>query len=135
MSPLKRSPMKRRSSRTGPASDVRDAVLERDHWSCVVCNEGLCGDPGWDWSIHHRVRRSQGVDNSPENLISVCGNGTQGCHGAIHARPGWARDFGGWLLRGNEPPLFLPVLIERGSRFVYLTADCTYSDDPPEVTS
>ncbi len=118
---------------TGPDRTTVDAVLERDQHSCIVCGLGLCGERGLDWSIHHRKRRSQGGDNSPANLISVCGHGTAGCHGAIHATPGWARDFGGWLVKGSEDPARVRVLVEAGSHWVYLTADARYSDGIPEV--
>jgi hypothetical protein len=123
------------TTNTGPDRLTVDAVLERDMHSCVVCGLGLAGVRGVDWSIHHRIRRSQGLDNTPPNLISVCGNGTQGHHGAIHAEPGWAREFGGWLLRGTETPLVVPVLIDHGSRWVYLTADGSYSSLPPEAAA
>ena len=39
----------------------------------------ICGAAGWtEW--HHIIYRSQGGDESPENLIEVCPK----CHGAIH---------------------------------------------------
>ena len=74
-------------------------------------------------------------DNSPANLVSVCGHGTAGCHGAIHAAPGWARDCGGWLVKGSEDPARVRVLVEAGSRWVHLTADSRYSDRIPEVAA
>jgi len=120
-----RKPARRRY--TGPDANTVDAILERDQHSCVVCGFGLVGVRGVDWSIHHRLRRSQGLDNSAPNLISVCGNGTQGCHGAIHARPKWAREFGGWLLRSTDDPATFPVLVERGVRRVLLTVDGAYA--------
>lgn len=116
-------PAVKRPTDTGPDSDTVDLVLERDQYSCVVCGYGVGDRRGTDWSIHHRVRRSQGLDNSPRNLITVCGNGTQGDHAAIHARPKWARETGGWLLKGTDDPASMPVLIERGARWAPLLPD------------
>lgn len=124
-------PTTRRPVDTGPGAATVDLVVERDHFSCMLCGYGVGDHRGVDWSIHHRLRRSQGLDNSPSNLITVCGNGTQGHHAAIHARPKWARDFGGWLLKGSDDPAGFPVLVERGARWVRLTADGLYVASAP----
>lgn len=44
----------------------------------------VCGDPSE--SYHHIVRRSQGGDDTPANLLAVCGHGTRGCHSLIERR-------------------------------------------------
>ena len=44
----------------------------------------VCGDPAQ--SAHHIVRKSQGGDDLPENLIGLCGHGTRGCHGKAERR-------------------------------------------------
>lgn len=41
---------------------------------------------------HHVKRRSQGGDDSPENLRRLCVD----CHELIHRNTGWARN-NGWL--------------------------------------
>lgn len=92
-----------RPSQTGPDQATVDAVLQRDQWSCCVCGGALHGTRGVDWSVHHRLRRSQGGDNRLSNLVSVCGHGTAGCHSDIHAGPNAARE-AGWLVnRGDDP--------------------------------
>jgi len=95
-----KSAPKKRARPTGPDYSIVDAVLQRDSWSCRVCGKDLVGSRGVDWSIHHLRRRSQGGTHHQDNLISVCGHGTAGCHGRIHAHPRWARDNG--FLLGRE---------------------------------
>lgn len=99
--PLQRSGQ--RSADTGPDQGTVDLVLARDNWSCTVCGDPLHGRRGSEWSIHHRLRRSQGLDNRPANLISVCGHGTAGCHSDIHGGPAKARE-AGWMLRSTDVP-------------------------------
>lgn len=116
----------------GPSPEVVDAVLERDSYSCIVCGMGVGPEGrGVGWSIHHRLRRSQGVDHTVQNLIVACGSGTTQCHGRIHAEPAAARA-GGWLLSGRQEPLAVPVLVA-GQRWVYLGADGIYRDVKEEV--
>jgi hypothetical protein len=88
----------------GVPQSVVELVLGRDHWQCCVCGGELHGQRGFDWSLHHRLRRSQGIDHSPSNTVSVCGHGTVGCHSDIHANPAKARETG-WLLRSTDDPL------------------------------
>jgi 5-methylcytosine-specific restriction protein A len=123
--------------RTGPSTAVVDAVLERDHWSCLICNEGLAGERGRDWSIGHRIPRGMGGTkdpriNLPSNLLTLCGSGTTGCHGATEGPLRALAYRHGWLLQRHLDPRTVPVLIERGARYVYLTNDCTYADAPPD---
>lgn len=95
--------MKARPAQTGPDQATVDAVLQRDQWACCVCSGALHGTRSVDWSVHHRLRRSQGGDNRLSNLVSVCGHGSAGCHGDIHGGPNAARK-AGWLLnRGDDP--------------------------------
>jgi hypothetical protein len=89
---------------TGPNAETATLVAEREAWGCAVCGQYLSGPRGQRWSIHHRLRRSQGVDNSPANLLAVCGGAAvEGCHQVIHAAPAKARE-GGWLLRSTDDP-------------------------------
>ena len=78
-------------------ADLRAAVLARDGYRCRRCRQPA-------ESIHHRLPRSRGGDDSPLNLVALCGSGTTGCHGLIEAHPEWARMEGwtvpGYLLRG-----------------------------------
>lgn len=99
-----RMPVKsRKRSGYGPDAATVDAVLERDSYSCVVCAAALYGIRSIDYSIHHRQLRSQGGDNRLSNLVAVCGHGTAGCHGDIHASPAKARE-AGWIVSCCDNP-------------------------------
>lgn len=101
---ITRKPKAGKRTDTGPDRATVDVVLERDGYGCSVCANALYGPRGSAWSIHHRVRRGQHVDNRPSNLISVCGGAdVPGCHQEIHSHPVQARE-AGWLLRGTDEP-------------------------------
>ncbi|UVK58627.1 HNH endonuclease [Microbacterium phage CrazyRich] len=92
-----------------PTPQTRRLVLLRDAGRCV-----WCGRPWGDLlNLHHRLLRSHGTDNSPANLIAVCGSGTTGCHGAIHAHPDKARQRG-HIVPSWSSPVTVPVLTWRG---------------------
>lgn len=111
----------------GPSAEVVDGALEREHYSCALCGMGIGPEGrGIGWSVHHRLRRSQGVDHSIQNVIILCGSGSTQCHGWVHANPADARA-GGWLLSGRQEPLAVPVLVA-GQRWVYLTSTGFYHD-------
>lgn len=114
---------------TGPDRATVDAVLERDGHSCVVCGGALHGTRGLDWSVHHRKLRSQGGDNSPDNLISVCGHGTAGDHGAIHAAPAKAQKAGWIVKRDQDPSQVLMAHALHG--YVFLRPDGGWSSRRP----
>lgn len=124
--------------RSGPTADVVLRVASRDGYRCVRCGKPLTGTRGVDWAIHHRRGRDDLPDShQPQNLISVCGgDNVSGCHGYIHQHgKGEPQDNGWWISRlaVAADPLTIPVLVEHGSRWVYLAADGTYADNPPEV--
>jgi hypothetical protein len=58
--------------------------------------------------MHHRKKRSQGGDWSPENIVAVCGHGTTGCHGWIEHNPEAAHATG-WHVKPWENPAEIPV--------------------------
>lgn len=123
--------------RTGPSRQTVRLVRERDDDCCV-----RCGRPG-PLTTQHRVARGMGGTrrpwiNSPENLITLCGSGTTGCHGQVEASPheaviygwrvpSWAGDpgsvsvrywTGDWFMlrpdgsrRAVLEPLVVPVLV------------------------
>lgn len=120
----------------GPTPEVVELVLYRDSSSCVVCGELLLGERGIGWSIHHRRGRDGKPDShSVQNLIAVCGgDNVSGCHGRIHNHGKAEAQNGGWWLSriAGVDPLTVPVLVERGSRWVYLTTSGEYAQTPPE---
>lgn len=109
-----RTVTKKRPADTGPDAATVDACLERDAWSCVVCGEALHGRRGFDWTVHHRKLRSQCGDNRLSNLICVCGHGTVGCHGDIHAAPAKAQEAGWIVSREDDPAQVLMAHSQRG---------------------
>lgn len=98
-----------------PAS-IRAAALDRDGNRCAKC-------AGWSaegMNLHHRQLRSQGGKNVLSNLISLCGSGTTGCHGWVHASPAKSRDLGLIVPSWAEPDE-MPVRTWHG--LVLLTND------------
>lgn len=151
-SPLRRSefrqfrlpeqPTRRHPLPKGPDAETVRRVLQRslrdDTVCCEVCSIPLDGSRGVSWSVHHRRGRDGRRDSHAlQNLLLVCGSSNvDGCHGRIHGRRSESRPAGWWLSRAaNENPLAVPVLIDRGSRWVYFTADGCYSDSAPVVAA
>lgn len=122
---------------TGPSSDIRAVVLERDDWSCTWCGQPL--NTSRDYSLQHRRARGSGGSrredtNSPANLLSVHGSATTECHGYIEGHPLEAKARGFRLDQGIDP-LLEPVMIASlgGGASLFLTDDGRYSTAPPEV--
>lgn len=67
---------------------MRVARLASDY--CAACG----GEPG---SVHHVIPRSERGDDVAGNLLLLCGNGTMGCHGALHGNP-YVVQVGNWCL-------------------------------------
>ena len=65
--------------RLDPAScdRLRKQVLRRDGWRCQYCGAMS------NLEVHHRQFRSQGGDDSEENLITLC----SACHNGMHSKP------------------------------------------------
>jgi hypothetical protein len=90
-------------------------IGERDQWMCVCCGIPIRGERGVDWSIHHRIPRGMGGSKDPRinmasNLLTVCGTGTQGCHGEIESHRDRARERGLLVWRSLDPSE-VPVLV------------------------
>lgn len=111
------------------------AVLARDGYRCVCCGTPINGERGRDWSLHHRQPRGMGgakhrpMAHTPANLIAVDGCGTTGCHGYIETHRAEALEKG-WLVSKHSDPATTPVLVDHGSRWVYLTETGEYADSP-----
>ena len=89
-----------------PVSIARK-VDARDGYACVRCGASLTVTAG---SRHHRQRRRVG-GHTTENLVLLCGSGTTGCHGWVHANPAAARA-AGYIVpaNGRATPADIPVL-------------------------
>lgn len=97
---------------------ILDLIGDRDYRRCVRC--GVIGAH----NRHHRLLRSQGGRDLGSNLISLCGSGTTGCHGWVHANPEQAQR-GGWVVRSDMDPHHVPLLcFMRG--WVLLRDDLSY---------
>lgn len=67
---------------------VKGPVAARQDWHCMRCGKNTHG--ACDHSTHHRQLRRHAdpdVRDCPANLIRLCGSGTTGCHGWVHAHP------------------------------------------------
>ena len=117
---------------TGPSAKVRALVLERDGWQCAGCGKPV-SDGTW-WSMQHRKARGVGGDNSPCNLVVLCGSATsRGCHRRCEDRDREMHARGLWL-RSDEDPAMVPVMVasEHGSGVtVWLTEDGQYAFQAP----
>src|SRR5436190_24330401 len=71
-----------------------------DFW-CEICGK----NPGVH--NHHRKRRSQGGDNSHENLMRIC----VGCHIFVHEHPDLSYEKG-WLVKSWDDPKPLDKPVE-----------------------
>jgi len=88
---------------------MRALCVERDESRCAKCAryfpDGL--------NLHHRQLRSQGGQNTAANLIALCGSGTTGCHGWVHAHPKSATALG-LIVASWADPAETPVRTWRG---------------------
>jgi hypothetical protein len=88
---LKRTAMKRKNTGPDPAwQAVRDEVAARAGTWCEVRWDERCVRYGSH--AHHKLRRSQGGPDTPENLVWAC----HVCHELIHRNPAEAKARG-WL--------------------------------------
>lgn len=129
---MKRTAAKRRPRNTGPDARTRETVGNRAMWRCEFCGGYNCLTQ--DAQEHHRRPRGMGgterpETNKPQNLVYLGAD----CHRLIESSRARALA-DGWLVTQHDDPATVPVLI-RGERWVYLTADGRYSDNPPERAS
>lgn len=81
---------------------LRTSILERDNYQCQRCGISIMNQR---YSVHHRKLRSHASPdevNLADNLITLCGSGTTGCHGWVHAHPAEAREQG-YIISAYRP--------------------------------
>lgn len=82
-----------------------EAVRIRERFRCL-----RCGGAGANW--HHR--RSKRVKDEhthcPCNGVWLCGSGTTGCHGHVHANPFVSRQSGLIVSQHEGQPATVPVV-------------------------
>ncbi len=81
--------------------ECRRIVRLRSEGDCEVRIKGFC--LGRATNFQHRKNRSQGGLWLPSNGLDVCGSGTTGCHGWIHANPEKAYA-SGWSVKSTKDP-------------------------------
>lgn len=91
----------------GVTMRTRVRVLERDGWACWWCRTSVEAD---GYSIHHRRPRGMGGSrltdtNQPQNLLTLCGSGTTGCHGRVESNRAWAIEHGLLVRQGDDPTI------------------------------
>lgn len=72
--------------------ESKDIVRARSRGWCEIGVSFIC--EGRAGEFHHRLMRSQGGPDTPDNLAHACA----ACHRHVHANPSWAYRLG-WLLR------------------------------------
>jgi hypothetical protein len=106
---------------------AEQAALHRDGNHCRRCGRSIVDFPA---SLHHRQPKGSG-GGSParydrvENLITLCGSGTTGCHGWAHTAT--ERYDLGWLVHRWDEPSEIP-LIDLAGRTFFLTEEGTVID-------
>jgi hypothetical protein len=108
---------KRKPRDTGPSKKLRDAVLERDSYTCQRCGRYL-PNSGLPYSLQHRLPRGRRRTdaNTFANLVTLCGDATSGdlagsdhCHAHVESyRRRATRE--GWLVPSGINPEDWPVL-------------------------
>lgn len=118
---------------TGPDRATVAVVYERAQHGCERCAEHVGPERGVDHHIHHRRPRAAGGSkrddtNSPANLVLICPD----CHSEVESyrEAAYAE---GWLVRQTGDPAEVPILIERGNRWVLLSPLGLYLPAAPIV--
>lgn len=95
------------ASDTGPSAKLRALVEARDGNRCVRCGKSVSRT---DDSLHHRIPRGRGGENSAENLLLLDGSGTTGCHGWAEQNRTAAYRLG-YLVPTGVDPADVPVAV------------------------
>lgn len=107
---------------------ARKLLTRRSGGRCEICGRRPATN------AQHRKNRSQGGSWDLSNLIHVCGSGTTGCHGDIHARPETSYA-NGWSVRQALKPSAIPAWLmgDYGRVYMWLHDDGTKSEvDMPD---
>lgn len=127
--PLRRKPLNGRLKRARMDPVLRAAILDRSQSCCDLCRRHLRED---QWQCHHRLRRSQGGQDSLFNLIALHTK----CHAWVHNNVTWSLEHG-FLVPSHRDPAtwrvfrFRAVWMAPGAEWVLMNphADQESEDD------
>jgi HNH endonuclease len=85
---------------------LRALVLARDGYACARCGKLLHGDY---YSLHHRLPRGRGGTHTAENLVTLCGSATTGCHHMVESYRTRAT-IEGWLVSSGFDPAHYAIV-------------------------
>lgn len=106
---------------------ARRLVRERSGGVCESCGAARATN------FQHRKGRGQGGPWSAANGFDVCGSGTTGCHGYMHAHPAESYERG-WSVRSHDDPAAVPVQTARGWFLLDDDGGLTAAEPMQEVT-
>lgn len=95
---------KRRRLNRRQWEEMREALLSRSGGRCEFCGEGFRGA----MELHHRRLRSQGGEDSADNLAAIHPE----CHLRAHRYPELAREWG-WIVPSWADPADVPIQVIR----------------------
>ena len=109
---------------------VEKQAIERDGRVCRRCGKDVTGVP---WSLQHRQPRGMGGGSRArydrvENLVTLCGTATTGCHNWAESNRREAYETG-WLVHRWDDAVKKPLIDVMG--FVFLLTpdgDSAYTD-------
>jgi ribosomal protein S27AE len=117
------------AAETGPSPKLRALVEMRDQ-ACARCGVVVARHED---SLHHRLPRGRGGENTAENLVLLCGDGVAGCHGWVEKHRTEAYNLG-FLVKTGIDPLNVAVRLT-GTVWAYPTPDGRWAfadeDDQP----
>jgi hypothetical protein len=94
------------------------AARVRDGDTCQRCGRNLYGQRA---SQHHRKLRSACSKTEwdlVENIVTLCGTGTTGCHGHVHHNRNEAYDTG-WIVHRWDDPAMIPMTMLTGTQLIH----------------
>lgn len=93
----------RKADHVDRMGELRPLVFARAGWVCEARGvlPGRCES---FLNAHHRLTRGNGGPDTLENLMALCGSGTTGHHGYVHAHPQIGYDLGFLIRKADGPP-------------------------------
>jgi hypothetical protein len=91
---------------TGSKLTERNNLIDfREQQCCARCGIRITENG----SRHHRKLKSRGGGDEVSNGVLLCGSGTTGCHGWVHANPKQAEEKG-WMISSGGDPKLIPIV-------------------------